>query len=470
MRWKLLALFALTALCSAAFVPALAQDAPKPETKPEAKPAEAPKVDESALTAQQKANVAVLDAVLRTIRTGFYDKTYGGKNLDEMRGRFLQRTIDSQPGEPLYKVIREMLGEFKVSHLTIIPQDIYDTNFAPEMNNTKSLRPGLDITETAPGQYFVSGILHGSAAEKAGVLRGDRIVEVNGVAASKSPLMADSGGDPGLPGDPHYFIRVPSDNEPLVLKLQRRAEDKELVTVTLNCTSTSMIEATRKSVKVIEHEGRKFGYIRFWHFLHGGMTEALRRALNKEFKDCDGLIIDLRGRGGSPVVMNDCFSPFAEPPRGGMGMGFGRATPMPKWTRAVVALQDAGSRSAKEVYAHNWKWQKVGPLVGENTPGAVLGSTFVAMPDGSQLIYPAQNVRSLTFGQVELEGNPVEPTHPVKDLLPYAAGVDTIKEAGIKILYDLVKDKPKVEPAPDPDAGAKEEEFSIAPGIWRKAG
>ncbi|MBE7492877.1 MAG: PDZ domain-containing protein [Planctomycetes bacterium] len=459
MRLRLFAVLAL-ALLAGALVPVRAQDAPKPE-EPKAAPAE--------LTAQQKANVAVLDAVLRTIRNGFYDKTYGGKNLDEMRGRYLARVVASQPGEPLYKVIREMLGEFKVSHLTIIPQDIYDTNFAPEMNNTRSVRPGLDITETAPGQFFVSGILQGSAAEKAGVLRGDRIVEVNGVPAAESPLMADSGGDPGLPGDPHYFIRVPADNAPLVLRLQRRAQDKELVTVTLHCTATNMIEATRKSVCVIEHEGRKFGYIRFWHFLHGGMTEALRRALGKEFKDCDGLIIDLRGRGGSPVVMNDCFRPFAEPPRGGMGMGMG-ATPMPRWTRPVVALQDAGSRSAKEVYAHNWKWQKVGPLVGESTPGAVLGSTFAAMPDGSQLIYPAQNVRSLTFGQVELEGNPVEPTHPVKDLLPYAAGVDTIKEAGIKILYDLVKDKPKVEPAPDPDAPAKEQDFSIAPGHWRKAG
>jgi len=470
MRLKLLALVALTALCSAAFVPVLAQDAPKPEPKAEPKSEPAPAIDESKLTAQQKANVAVLDAMLGTIRNGFYDKTYGGKDLKEMRGRFLQRAIDSKPGEPLYAVLREALGEFKVSHLTIIAQDVYDTNFAPEMNNTKSLRPGLDITETEPGMFFVSGILDGSAAEKAGVMRGDRIVEVNGIEATKSPLMADSGGDPGLPGNPHYFVRVPSDNEPLVLKLQRHADAKDFVTVTLNCTSTSMIEATRKSVKVIEHEGRKFGYIHFWHFLHGGMTEAFRRALGKEFKDCDGLIIDLRGRGGSPVVMNECFSPFAEPPRGGMGMAFARLTPMPKWTRAVVALQDGGSRSAKEVYAHNWKWQKVGPLVGESTPGAVLGSTFAALPDGSQMIYPAQNARDLSFGRVELEGNPVEPTHPVKDLLPYAAGVDTIKEAGIKILYDLVKDKPKVEPAPDPDAGAKEEDFSIAPGMWRKAG
>ena len=468
MRLKLFTLMALSSLCLAAFVPALAQDAPKPEPKPaEVKPQP---LDETKLDAGAKANIKVLDAMLDTIRQGFYDRKYGGHDLKEMRARFVKRVAESKPGEPLYKVLRELLGEFKVSHLTILAQDVYDVNFAPEMNGGRTERPGLDVTELEDGKLFISGVLDGSGAEAAGVLRGDRLVEINGTPALQSPLLADAGGDPGLPGHPHYFVRVPEAQD-LVLKVQRHAEDKELTTLTVTCTATSMIDATRKSVKVIEHEGRKFGYIHFWHFLHDGMTQSLKKALNKEFKDCDGLIIDLRGRGGSPQVMNDCFSPFADPPSMSRIPGFGgSSTVMPKWTRPVVALQDAGSRSAKEVYAHNWKWKKVGPLVGESTPGAVLGSTFAPLPDGSQLLYPAQNVRSLTFGQVELEGNPVEPTHPVKDLLPFAAGSDTIKEAGIKILYDLVKDKPKVVPAPDPDAGEKEEGFSIQPGQWRKAG
>jgi hypothetical protein len=68
-------------------------------------------------------------------------------------------------------------------------------------------------------------------------------------------------------------------------------------------------------------------------------------------------------------------------------------------------------------------------------------------------------VRNLAYGNVELEGNPVEPTHPVKDNVPYAAGVDTIKQAGIKILYDLVKDNPKPELPKPEKREVKEEEF-----------
>jgi C-terminal processing protease CtpA/Prc len=244
------------------------------------------------------------------------------------------------------------------------------------------------------------------------------------------------------------------------VKVQRKADSKETLDFAIEPSEINMIQASRNSVTIIEHEGRKFGYIRFWHFLHAGMAAALRKALKKEWELCDGIIIDLRGRGGSVDVMNTCFAPFGKPPAVSMFPGMparDRDYGMPKWTRPVVALQDSGSRSAKELYAHNWKYLKLGPLVGESTPGAVLGSTFQQLSDGSYLIYPAQNVRNLSYGQVELEGNPVEPTHPVKDIVPYAGGVDTIKEAGIKILFDLVKDRP----APtkeDPNAGPEEEE------------
>jgi C-terminal processing protease CtpA/Prc len=176
---------------------------------------------------------------------------------------------------------------------------------------------------------------------------------------------------------------------------------------------------------------------------------------------CDGLIIDLRGRGGSPMVMNACFAPFGDPPPVSSYPGMPRNKidyGMPKWNRPVVALQDSGSRSAKEVYAHNWKYLDIGPLVGESTPGAVLGSTFSELPDGSYLLYPATNARDLSWGKTELEGNPVEPTHPVKDLLEYAAGQDTIKEAGIKVLFEKVKDLPPPSNEPEKDDSPEEEE------------
>lgn len=418
-------------------------------------------IDESRLTDQQKKNVEVLDAALRVIRRGFYDKNYGGHDLDELRARHLRDVVNAEPGEELHKEIRDLLGEFKVSHLTIIEQEAYDNHFAPEMDNTKRRQYGFDLSEMSPGEFFISDILTGGPADLAGLKRGDQVIELNGVSVADSPLLLDAGGDPGLDGGhPHFFIRL-AEGDTLTVKARRHANDDEPATFSVDPDEINMIEATRNSVTIIEHEGRKLGYIRFWHFLHDGMTRALRQALQDEWELCDGLIIDLRGRGGSPMVMNACFAPFGDPPPVSRFPGMPPRQfdyRMPKWDRPVVALQDAGSRSAKEVYAHNWKWLEIGPVIGESTPGAVLGSTFTQLPDGSYMLYPAQNPRNLSYGNVELEGNPVEPTHPVKDLLKYAAGADTIKQAGIKVLYELVKDNPKPEPKKDPDFENEEEE------------
>lgn len=425
-------------------LPTIAQDA---------KPEEPNKKGFEEREAQAKANVEVLDGIFKIMKARFYDKTFGGHDLAALRKKFLKRVRRSEPGEELHKVLREMLGVFKVSHLSVVEQEAYDVHFAPEMNDTKTLQTGIELTEYNDGLY-VSNVLHGSAADLAGINRGDKVTSLNGLEPSKSDLLIDAGGDPGLPGKPHFFVSCKKNNPErrsnvIVFQIERTANGMTISTgITVKPIKYSMIEATRASVSTIEQDGKKIGYIRFWHFLHSGMTGALKKALKGKFKDCDGLIIDLRGRGGSPLVMNACFAPFADPPPMSSFPGMPpqkRNYRMPKWDKPVVALQDGGSRSAKEVYAHNWKWMNVGPLVGETSPGAVLGSTFVKLPDGSYLILPVQKASQLMYGKTVLEANPVTPTHPVKDIVKYSNGADIIKEMGIKVLMGEIKEAAEVE-------------------------
>jgi carboxyl-terminal processing protease len=400
------------------------------------------------LTAEQRANVDVLDAVLARIRANFFDREYCGIDLDDLRARHLPDVLQAEPGHDLHRALRGMLAEFKVSHLTVVSGDVYERFFAPEMNDTLTVQAGFSLVELAPGRLYVAEILHGSAADKAGLKRGDRVVRINGQPALKSGVLVDAGGDPGMPGSPAYFV-MPQEDDDLRVDVMRAADLDVLEAIRITPAPISMIEATRNSIKVLEIDGQRIGYIRCWHFLHSGIMNALRRAINNDFADVDGMILDLRGRGGSPLIMNACFMPFGEPPP----MRGLRRLQMPSWDRPVVALQDRGSRSAKEVFSHNWQWLDIGPVVGESTPGAVLASEFFTLPDGSRLLYPMQRADRFTYGEVNLEGNPVRPTHPVKDLLPYAAGADTIKQAGIRVLTQRL---PKPQPAEPP----KEEHFA----------
>ena len=73
------------------------------------------------------------------------------------------------------------------------------------------------------------------------------------------------------------------------------------VEVWLRPEAGNMVSASRKSVRVIAHAGRRVGVVHFWHFLAGEMATILREALAGPFADCDALVIDVRGRGGNPV-------------------------------------------------------------------------------------------------------------------------------------------------------------------------
>src|SRR5690606_15686628 len=158
MRTRLMVLLAVFALALPAFMPVVGQDAADDK-----KPVE---IDEQAFTEQQKANVAVLDRIIAIIRRSFFDRSFRGQDLNQLRAHWLQRVADAKPGAPLHAVLREMLGGFKVSHLSVIDGEAYENHFAPEMDNSLRRQAGFDITELRPGEYFVTRILEGSAADK----------------------------------------------------------------------------------------------------------------------------------------------------------------------------------------------------------------------------------------------------------------------------------------------------------------
>ena len=72
------------------------------------------------------------------------------------------------------------------------------------------------------------------------------LLELLGKPIAECGLLVDAGGDPGLPGVPHWFFRNPTEGE-FVLKVQRKAESTELIELGFKPSSINMIAATRNS-------------------------------------------------------------------------------------------------------------------------------------------------------------------------------------------------------------------------------
>jgi carboxyl-terminal processing protease len=131
----------------------------------------------------------------------------------------------------------------------------------------------------------------------------------------------------------------------------------------------------------------------------------LRELVDGHFAACDALLLDLRGRGGFPTEVDRVLR-VLDAERNG-------------WSKPVVALIDAGTRSAKEVLAWRLRSSERALLVGEATAGAVLPASFAPVGDGAVLMYPAATLGAMS---ARLESRGVLPDVPVELPLTPAQG------------------------------------------------
>ncbi|MBI5369468.1 MAG: hypothetical protein HZA54_20715 [Planctomycetes bacterium] len=370
--------------------------------------------------ANAAADTGVFDEAWRTIQRRFYDKKLNGLDWKAVREKYRGEAADAEDPAQLHGVIKEMLGELKASHTALIEHEVYRTHYQPEMSGKTTWQAGIEIARR-DGGWYVAVAAEGGPAERAGARKGDRVLAINDVAPAESADLEDSGNDCGVPSAPRFYVRVEKGQEASLL-LQSTADEASLHVVRFKPERLNMIEASRRSIRVIERDGRQFGYVHLHHFLAQEIGTIFSRAIAGPLADCDGLVLDLRGRGGSPFVMNRVYQDVLR-----------------RWKKPVVVLIDEGTRSAKEIFAHNFQRARRGLLVGRRTPGAVLGSEFIPLSDGSVMLLPVVDVPMLSGG-VRLEGIGVTPDVEVRrpDLL--TGGRDLILERGLEALGGRLKE------------------------------
>jgi carboxyl-terminal processing protease len=336
------------------------------------------------------------DKVESSISMRYYDRVARKDEMAKLFEKYGKLARNAKSRGEFSDTVNAMIRDFGDSHfdfLTTEDQGFFTFKSLADPNVPDSPHIGAWFKRTSDG-YTVQMVLDGMPAESAGIRKGDLIVKIGGRPFTPISSLKD-------------FVGKKAD-----LTIRRNGETiQKSVDVRAAKGMNLFLEATRNSVRILEHEGKKIGYIHLWTMAGDDFRNALSNAVYGRLKDTDGFILDIRdGFGGRPEGFGD---PFFRPeaslewrfgPSAGMTQLFG-------YGRPLVVIINEGSRSAKEVFSHIIKKSRRGILVGTTTAGHVLGTTPLALEDWAMLEIPMVDV--LADG-VRIEGKGVSPDVEVK--------------------------------------------------------
>jgi C-terminal processing protease CtpA/Prc len=369
-----------------------------------------------------------LTQIDRIIREGFYDSKLKGVDWSAAVSRASADLGKARTPAEQNAAYDRLLATLEDSHTFRVPPGRF-----PERGwGTTGLRIGRD-----GDGYAVKGVLPGTAAERAGMRVGDRVLEIDGVKYGKErvnfrDLVFVSEGAPGS------FSQVAWQRPGASSRTDRLARTAEEPGDTL----------VARSARVIRRGDRTYGYVHLWGMSAETALAVVDLLLDRKltararpnlagWDAIDGLLLDVRGNSGGydPNILatflqgnwssGDYYTVTRE----------GKRLEPPAYSRLPVALLvNSGSASAGEALALKFRAHRIGPIVGETTAGMASGGAAAErLSDGSMLWYTARAIEGLDGKSYEGAG--VEPDVRVADRPPAAEGQeDAIVEAGVRAL------------------------------------
>jgi carboxyl-terminal processing protease len=364
----------------------------------------------------------IFDNVAAILRDRYYDKKFREGQLPGLIEKFRPAPDSPIDLKSQRTAAEKLLAQVPASHLGLLSESSFHY-LVGELSGQPRPTFGFQVVRIESDSYTFF-VLEGGPAAAAGVDAWERVVSLDGVPVEKSPRLDWAQKDAYLPIDrdaPIHSILCQASDEITVTLERVRGEPR---TVKLKAQPYSALQAARKSARIIQLDGRALGYVHFWFIHSSGVAEMLRELFAGEFSKADGLLLDLRGRGGNGVVVPDILKILSD------------------WGRPIVALTDRQSRSAKDALAYEFKQRHLATLVGEPTAGAVIPASFASVGDQTMLMFPSFTLGEYTE-KLELKGG-VAPDISVERAGPYSAGHDPIFERGQQELARLLQDRPRV--------------------------
>ena len=384
---------------------------------------------------QPESQLAVFDEVWQSVRDYFYDPTLRHLDWAAIRDRY-RPLVAAAADEERSAVINRMLDELAASHTRYYTPDdpayyqLLDIFAGPLRRELRRVFPDGQVLYPSIGIFtrrigdktFISGVLDGFPAAKAGLQVGDEILAADG--APYHPIQSLTAKvnqevtlqvRQSLDTPPHEVVVVPQQIKP----------------------NEAFLKAMQESARIIHTHGAAIGYIHVWSYAGSQYQRLLEQEIfSGTLKEAEALVLDLRdGWGGAQAHYLDLFN--AQGPtvtmvdrQGGVSVANG------KWRKPVVMLINSGTRSGKEILAYGFKKYGLGEVIGTRTTGAVLAARAFLLSDSSLLLLAVNDV--FVDGQ-RLEGVGVTPTIEVPFTVEYAQGKDPQLERALDLLSRSVR-------------------------------
>jgi carboxyl-terminal processing protease len=374
-------------------------------------------------------NQAVLREVCTIVEQNFYDTQMNGVNWQAVCDSYAQTLEAKSTPDAVARHIDEMLSALNTSHTRYLgPDDPYlpiildvfrDNEILSELISGRfgDTRPQLRsigiLTRWDGANHVVDQVLNNGAAAQKGVYVGDVIVQANGRAFH-----------------PTRSLATPAEN--ISLLIRRGSRELQFALPINQAPALDVLnEATRTSFRMIETEGAKIAYMRFWSLAHGAPARFLAA---QPYENADALVLDLRGAvGGGGLGLIDLI----DPPIGRVCtvMREGTSCNGKSFVGKTVLITDHHTRSAAELFVYEFLRRDLGTTVGTHTAGAVTGGRLFPLSNGGA-VYVA--VAGLTVGGTVLEGTGIAPEAAITNPAAYGPDMDAQLKAAVTTAQGLV--------------------------------
>lgn len=375
---------------------------------------------------------ALFDEIWWSMDRFYYDPRHHGKSWSAIKEEFSALVPHAFDRADFYALMHEMMERLDSSHVGATPPR------TPSFGDDATAELGVRWDWRALAerrQYLVADVIEESPADhpESRLRPGDRLVSVDGVALGGEKTLAEL---LNQKAGRKVRLEVERDGRTRMVEIRpvSRAAMSDLV-------YESWVARNRKIV-----EERSGGLLTYVHI--EGMNPPSHRRFLREIRTLtpgrQGLLIDVRFNGGGSTA-HEALGVLIKTPwlkrtfRGYDGLMVseniyrGDSLEMPS-----ALLINEYSFSNAEIFAEGFRRLKIGPVIGEQTAGGVIGTSSLRLWDGGSIRMPANGAFTIDGENLENNGRRPDVRIPF-DPNAWLEGRDVQLERAVDELMKIVR-------------------------------